>query len=178
MSSLTTLLPLVTCFALTVIGTSLGQDTKPKTQPSSVKVEKKPVDIVETAIESGNFETLVAALKAADLVKTLQGKGPFTVFAPSDDAFAKLPKETLDDLLKPENKKKLASILTYHVVAKELAAADVAKLKKITSVEGSELMITVKEGKVMVNKSYVVSTDIKCTNGVIHVIDAVLMLKK
>ncbi len=178
MKNLKSLLPLAVCLGLLTLGSSFAQETKTKLQTASAKTEKKPVDIVETAIEAGNFKTLVAALKAADLVKTLQGKGPFTVFAPSDEAFAKLPKGTLADLLKPENKKKLAGILTYHVAAKEIMAADVAKMKEIESVEGSELMIEVKDGKVMVNKSLVVATDIKCTNGVIHVIDAVLIPKE
>lgn len=178
MKNLKSLLSLSVCLGLLTLGTSFAQETKTKAPAGTVKTEKKPVDIVETAIEAGNFKTLVAALKAADLVKTLQGKGPFTVFAPSDEAFAKLPKGTLEDLLKPENKKKLAGILTYHVAAKEILAEDVAKMKEIKSVEGSELMIEVKDGKVMVNKSHVVATDVKCTNGVIHVIDAVLIPKE
>jgi len=132
-------------------------------------------DIVDTAVGAGSFNTLVAAVKAAGLVDTLKGPGPFTVFAPTDEAFAKLPKGTLDDLLKPENKAKLAGILTYHVVPGKVMAADVVKLKKAKTVQGSDIMITVKDGKVMVDKANVVKTDVMASNGVIHVIDAVMM---
>jgi transforming growth factor-beta-induced protein len=178
MKILQTLLPLVACIGMVTIGTSYGQVGQTKAKPASAKVEKKPLSIVETAIAAKDFKTLVTALKAAELVKTLEGKGPFTVFAPSDKAFAKLPKGTLEDLLKPANQKKLAGILTYHVVAKELMAADVTKMKEIMTVEGRELMVEVKDGKVMINNAQVVSTDIKCTNGVIHVIDTVLLPKE
>jgi uncharacterized surface protein with fasciclin (FAS1) repeats len=139
--------------------------------------KEKPKDIVDTAVAAGNFKTLAKALKAADLVETLKGKGPFTVFAPTDEAFGKLPKGTLDDLLKPENKKKLAGILTYHVVPGKVMAADVVKLSKAKTVQGSEVKITVKDGKVNVDDANVVKTDIKCKNGVIHVIDAVILPK-
>jgi uncharacterized surface protein with fasciclin (FAS1) repeats len=142
--------------------------------PSS---KDKPKDIVDTAVAAGDFKTLATALKSADLVKTLKGKGPFTVFAPTDEAFAKLPKGTVEDLLKPENKKKLAGILTYHVVPGNVLAADVIKLSKAKTVQGSEVTITVKDGKVMVDNANVTATDIKCTNGVIHVIDAVILPK-
>jgi uncharacterized surface protein with fasciclin (FAS1) repeats len=131
--------------------------------------------IVEVAVASEDFETLVAAVKAADLVDTLSGKGPFTVFAPTDDAFGKLPKSTLEDLLKPENKKKLAGILTYHVVAGKVMAADVVKLKNAKTVQGKNVRIRVKDGKVKINRANVVKTDIACKNGVIHVIDAVIL---
>ena len=136
-----------------------------------------PKDIVDTAVAAGSFKTLAAALKAADLVETLKGKGPFTVFAPTDDAFAKLPEGTVADLLKPENKKKLAGILTYHVVAGKVMAADVVKLTKAKTVQGSEVKIKVTDGKVMVDNANVVKTDIVCGNGVIHVIDAVILPK-
>jgi uncharacterized surface protein with fasciclin (FAS1) repeats len=132
-------------------------------------------DIVDTAVEAGSFKTLAAALTAADLVETLKGKGPFTVFAPTDEAFAKLPDGTLEGLLKPENKEKLVSILTYHVVAGKVMAADVVKLEKAKTVQGSEVGIEVKDGKVKVDDANVVKTDIECTNGVIHVIDAVIL---
>ena len=131
--------------------------------------------IVEVAAASDDFKTLVAAVKAADLVKTLSGEGPFTVFAPTDEAFAKLPKGTLETLLKPENKKKLAGILTYHVVAGKVMAADVVKLKNAKTVQGKNVRILVKDGKVMLNRANVVKTDIVCKNGVIHVIDAVIL---
>jgi uncharacterized surface protein with fasciclin (FAS1) repeats len=131
--------------------------------------------IVEVAVASEDFETLVAAVKAADLVETLSGEGPFTVFAPTDEAFGKLPKGTLEDLLKPENKKKLAGILTYHVVAGKVMAADVVKLKNAKTVQGQRVRIRVKDGNVMLNRAKVVKTDIPCKNGVIHVIDAVIL---
>ena len=138
---------------------------------------KATKDIVDTAVGAGDFKTLAAALKAADLVETLKGKGPFTVFAPTDEAFAKLPEGTVADLLKPENKEKLAGILTYHVVAGKVMAADVVKLTKAKTVQGSEVTITVKGGKVKVDNANVVKTDIQCGNGVIHVIDAVILPK-
>jgi uncharacterized surface protein with fasciclin (FAS1) repeats len=131
-------------------------------------------DIVAVATGAGNFTTLVTAIKAAGLAETLQGAGPFTVFAPTDEAFAKLPAGTLDDLLKPENKAKLAGILTYHVVPGKVMAADVRTMKTKT-VNGQEIDIQVNGGTVMVDKSTVIKTDIAATNGVIHVIDTVLM---
>lgn len=134
-------------------------------------------DIVDTAVAAGSFNTLAAALKAADLVETLKGTGPFTVFAPTDEAFAKLPAGTLDDLLKPENKAKLKGILTYHVISGKVMAADVVKLKSAKTVNGQNLTIVVKDGTVMVDKAKVTKTDIMCTNGVIHVIDAVVLPK-
>ena len=132
-------------------------------------------DIVETAVSAGSFKTLAAALKAAGLVETLKGKGPFTVFAPTDEAFAKLPAGTVENLLKPENRDKLKAILTYHVVAGKVMAADVVKLKTAKTVEGSSVKIATSGGKVMVDKANVVKTDIDASNGVIHVIDTVLM---
>jgi uncharacterized surface protein with fasciclin (FAS1) repeats len=134
-------------------------------------------DIVDTAVAAGSFKTLATALKAADLVGTLKGKGPFTVFAPTDDAFAKLPAGTLDDLLKPENKEKLKGILTYHVVSGKVLAADVVKLNSAKTVNGQTATIKVKDGTVMVDNAKVTKTDIMCTNGVIHVIDAVILPK-
>jgi transforming growth factor-beta-induced protein len=134
-------------------------------------------DIVDTAIAAGSFNTLAKALTAAGLVETLKGKGPFTVFAPTDEAFAKLPAGTLEDLLKPENKEKLKGILTYHVVAGKVMAKDVTKLKAAKTVNGQELKITVMDGTVMVDNAKVTKTDIMCSNGVIHVIDTVLLPK-
>lgn len=136
-----------------------------------------PKDLVDTAVAAGSFKTLVAALKAADLVETLKGTGPFTVFAPTDEAFSKLPEGTVDDLLKPENKAKLVGILTYHVVAGKVMAADVVNLRSAKTVQGSEVTIKVEDGKVMVDNAKVVKTDILCGNGVIHVIDAVILPK-
>ncbi|MBN2108985.1 MAG: fasciclin domain-containing protein [Deltaproteobacteria bacterium] len=134
-------------------------------------------DIVDTAIAAGSFATLAKALTAAGLVDTLKSKGPFTVFAPTDEAFAKLPAGTLDDLLKPENKEKLKGILTYHVVSGEVMAKDVIKMKTAQTVNGQLLKITVADGAVMVDNAKVTKTDIKCSNGVIHVIDAVVLPK-
>jgi len=132
-------------------------------------------DIVDTAVGAGSFKTLAAALKAADLVDTLKGKGPFTVFAPTDEAFAKLPAGTVETLLKPENKAKLAGILTYHVVAGKVEAKDAVKLKSAKTVNGASFKITAGKDGVMVDKAKVVKTDIGCSNGVIHVIDAVIL---
>lgn len=132
--------------------------------------------IVETAIENGSFDTLVAAVKAADLVATLSGAGPFTVLAPTDDAFAKLPAGTVESLVKPENKAKLAAILTYHVVAGLVPAATVVTLTEADTVQGSKITIEVKDGSVMLNgDTKVIITDVHCSNGVIHAIDTVLM---
>jgi uncharacterized surface protein with fasciclin (FAS1) repeats len=132
-------------------------------------------DIVDTAVAAGGFETLAAALTAGELIDTLKSEGPFTVFAPTDEAFAKLPAGTLDSLLKPENKDQLVGILTYHVVAGKVMAADVVKLSSATTVNGADVSIEVKDGSVYVNDAKVTSTDIKASNGVIHVIDTVLI---
>lgn len=141
---------------------------------AAARTEAQGKDIVDTAVAAGSFKTLAQALTAADLVATLKGPGPFTVFAPTDEAFAKLPKGTLETLLKPENKEKLRRILTYHVVAGNVMAADVVKLTSAKAVSGDTLAIKT-TGGVMVNNSKVVKTDIKTTNGVIHVIDTVLI---
>jgi len=134
-------------------------------------------DIVDTAVAAGSFTTLVAAVTAAGLVDTLKGEGPFTVFAPSDDAFAKLPAGTVDDLVKPENKDKLSAILTLHVLAGKVLAADIAgKTLTPASVNGEVLSVEGTDG-VTVNGAKVVSADIECKNGVIHVIDTVLLPK-
>jgi uncharacterized surface protein with fasciclin (FAS1) repeats len=132
-------------------------------------------DIVDTAVSAGSFKTLVAAVKAAGLVDTLKGPGPFTVFAPTDAAFAKLPAGTVEDLLKPENRSKLVAILTYHVVAGKVLAEDVVNLHEAKTVNGQELTIRAEMGSVMVDNAKVVNADIVCTNGVIHAIDAVLL---
>lgn len=135
-------------------------------------------DLVDTAVKAGTFKTLAAALGAADLVETLKGKGPFTVLAPSDEAFAKLPKGTVEDLLKPENKEKLKAILLLHVVPGSVTAADVVKLKEAKTAGGAKLAISTDKGvKVGTSKgmSNVTKTDIKASNGVIHVIDAVIL---
>ena len=137
----------------------------------------KAADIVDTAASNGSFNTLVAAVKAAGLVGTLKGDGPYTVFAPTDEAFAKLPAGTVESLLKPENKDKLVAVLTYHVVAGKVTAADVVKLEKAKTVQGSPIKISVKGDTVMINEAKVVKTDIQCSNGVIHVIDSVILPK-
>ena len=133
-------------------------------------------DIVAVASGAGSFNTLVTAVKAAGLVETLQGKGPFTVFAPTDEAFAKLPAGTVESLLKPENKEKLVAILTYHVVTGKVMAADV-KSMAVKTVNGKELDIKVTDGTVTVNNAKVIKTDVAASNGVIHVIDTVLLPK-
>ena len=131
-------------------------------------------DIVDTAIQAGKFSTLATALTAAGLVQTLKGDGPFTVFAPTDEAFAKVPQETLRELLKPENKDKLIAVLTYHVVAGKIMARDVVNVNTATTVQGQSIKIDAKDG-VKINSAKVITADIEATNGVIHVIDAVLM---
>ena len=131
-------------------------------------------DIVDTAM-AGKFNTLVTAVKAAGLVDTLKGPGPFTVFAPTDEAFAKLPAGALEDLLKPENKAKLQSVLTYHVVPGKVMSRDVVKLDSAKTAEGSTIRIKATESGVMVNDAHVVKVDIAASNGVIHVIDKVIL---
>ena len=132
-------------------------------------------DIVDTAVAAGSFQTLAKALQAADLVGTLKGAGPFTVFAPTDEAFSKLPAGTIENLLRPENKDKLRAILTYHVVAGKVMAADVVKLTSAKTVNGQAVKITHAGGVVKVNNAQVVKTDIAASNGVIHVIDTVIL---
>lgn len=134
-------------------------------------------DIVDTAVAAGSFKTLAAALQAAGLVDTLKGKGPFTVFAPTDEAFAKLPPGTVEDLLKPENKQKLVSILTYHVVPGKVLASQVTKMNSAKTVNGESLTIKAEDRTVMVDNAKVTKTDILCSNGVIHVIDSVVLPK-
>ncbi len=136
-------------------------------------MEKK--DIVDTAIAAGDFKTLATALQAAGLVDTLKGSGPFTVFAPTDEAFAKLPPGTVENLLKPENHDKLVAVLTYHVVPGKVMARDVVKLHEAKTVNGEKVKIMTEGGKVMVDDANVIKTDIDCSNGVIHVIDSVIL---
>ena len=153
-----TSLAVVAC--LTMVAPARGQQNK---------------DIVDTAVAAGSFKTLAKALAAADLVGTLRGPGPFTVFAPTDEAFAKLPAGTLDNLLKPENKAMLVRVLTYHVVPGKVMAADVVKINSAKAVSGDALNIKVSAGNVTVDQARVVKTDIAASNGVIHVIDHVLL---
>ncbi len=144
--------------------------------PPSMTAEA-PKDIVDIAVADGRFTTLVAAVQAAGLVDTLKGEGPFTVFAPTDEAFAKLPAGTLDTLLKPENKQQLTNILLYHVVPGRVLAEDVVKLSEAETALGQKVTIKVEDGKVFIDNAQVILTDIKTTNGVIHVIDTVILPK-
>ena len=153
------------------VATAQNAPTKVTTTATTAAASK---NIVETAVAAGSFKTLVAAVQAAGLAETLSG-GNFTVFAPTDEAFAKLPAGTLEMLLKPENKAKLASILTYHVVPGKVMAADVVKLKNAGTVQGQRVDISVNGGTVTVDGAKVVTTDIACSNGVIHVIDSVIL---
>ena len=141
------------------------------------ETDAKKMDIIDTAVGPGMTEvtTVVAAIKAADLVDTIKGPGPFTVFAPTNDAFNKLPKGTVEDLLKPENKEKLKSILTYHVHSGDAIRAKDVKTMKLTTVNGKDLKVNVQGENVMINDAKVIKTDVICTNGVIHWIDTVLM---
>lgn len=153
---------LVAAFAIAVAG-----------QASAGSMKK---DIVDTAAGDGRFETLVAAVQAADLVDTLKSDGPFTVFAPTDEAFAKLPAGTVEDLLKPENKEKLRAVLTYHVVSGKVMSADIAgKKTAVETVQGSNLSVDATDGAVMVDQAKVIIADIETSNGVIHVIDTVVL---
>jgi uncharacterized surface protein with fasciclin (FAS1) repeats len=144
----------------------------------SVNARAAEEDIVDTAVAAGQFKTLAAALGAAGLVDTLKGPGPFTVFAPTDEAFARLPAGTVENLLKPENKDQLIAILTYHVVPGRVMAADVVKLKEAKTVNGKMLDIKTKGDAVMINDAKVTATDIEASNGVIHVINMVILPPK
>ncbi|MEM7009080.1 MAG: fasciclin domain-containing protein [Thermodesulfobacteriota bacterium] len=135
----------------------------------------KNKDIVDTAVGAGSFTTLVAAVQAAGLEETLRGEGPYTVFAPTDEAFAALPEGTVENLLKPENKEQLVAILTYHVVPGKVTSADVVKVTEAKSVNGKGIPIAVNDGKVKVDNATVVTADVMASNGVIHVIDAVII---
>src|SRR5687768_12261581 len=156
-------------FALVCLATVLAFSIPARAENAGGK------DIVDTAVSAGSFKTLVAAVKAAGLVDTLKGSGPFTVFAPTDEAFAKLPAGTVEELLKPENKDKLTAILTYHVVPAKAMAKDVAGMSSAKTVNGKKLNLKVDDDKVVVNEAIVTKTDIETSNGVIHAIDAVLM---
>lgn len=162
---------IVSAAAAIALALSLSLGTLARPKPA------QPKDIVDTAVAAGSFKTLAAALQAAGLIDTLKSKGPFTVFAPTDEAFAKLPAGTVEDLLKPENKAKLVAILTYHVVPGKVLATQVTKMTSAKTVNGEFLAIVVKDGSVMVDNAKVIQTDILCSNGVIHVIDSVLMPK-
>lgn len=155
--------------ALMALALTLGITGSAKAESMSDK------DIVEVAASAGSFKTLVAAVQAAGLVDVLKGDGPLTVFAPTDAAFAKLPAGTVENLLKPENKDKLISVLTYHVVPGRVTAGEVVKLSSAKTVNGRALRINAKDGKVMVDNARVTTTDIVASNGIIHVIDSVVL---
>jgi uncharacterized surface protein with fasciclin (FAS1) repeats len=165
MTSRVTGIASVAAVVLTVVGLAIG----------GAFARASSQDIVETAVGAGQFKTLAAALTAADLVETLKGPGPFTVFAPTDEAFAKLPAGTVENLLKPENKAKLVAILTYHVVPGALKAEQVTKVSEAKTVNGAMVKVSTEDGKVMINDATVVKADIEASNGVIHVIDKVIL---
>jgi uncharacterized surface protein with fasciclin (FAS1) repeats len=152
-------------------------DTPVKAETPAAPAEA-PKDVVDIAIGSADHTTLVAAVKAAGLVETLKGAGPFTVFAPTNAAFNALPAGTVDNLLKPESKADLTAILTYHVVAGSVKAADLTDGQKVKTLQGQDLTVTIKDGKVMINGANVTAADLTGSNGVVHVIDAVVMPKK
>ena len=185
-------LALMAVLALGAVAAGCGEDEKSDSKSTSTatasedSMEKDAMEedamaaeknIVETAQATPDLSTLVAAVTAADLGETLSGDGPFTVFAPTNAAFEALPAGTLDDLLKPENKDKLASILTYHVVASEAMSTDLSDGQKIKTVNGEELTVSIKGDKVMIDGATVAQADIKTSNGVVHVIDAVMLPK-
>ena len=169
---------------ITLVACNDGETKVSETPPEVVTEEKMAPaevpakDIVDIAIGSTDHTTLVAAVTAAGLVETLKGAGPFTVFAPTNAAFSALPAGTVDGLLKPESKAALTNILTYHVVAGSVKAADLKDGQKVKTLQGEELTVTIKKGKVMINGANVTAADLTGSNGVVHVIDAVLMPKK
>jgi uncharacterized surface protein with fasciclin (FAS1) repeats len=163
-------------FAVVALALSVGVFSQACSDDDNTVMAPEPtLDIVDTAVGAGSFNTLVTAVQAAGLVETLKGDGPFTVFAPTDDAFAKLPSGTVESLLLPENRDQLVSILTYHVVAGEVLAEDVVNLSSAATVQGSSVAIRVENGAVRIDEATVVQTDILTSNGVIHVIDSVIL---
>jgi len=156
----------LTVAAVTAMGLAIG------VMSARAAAEK---DIIDTAVSAGQFKTLAKALNAAGLVNTLKGPGPFTVFAPTDEAFAKLPPGTIEALLKKENKDQLTAILTYHVVPGEVMAAEVVTLKKAKTVNGKTVRVVMSDGNVMINNAKVTVTDVPASNGVIHIIDSVML---
>ena len=142
---------------------------------SVAKADGHMADLVDTALAADQFNTLATALEAADLVETLKGEGPFTVFAPTDEAFKKIDPATLNDLLKPENKDKLTAILTYHVLSGKVMSSDIKGDMEAATVNGKNISIKLMNGKVMINAATVIGADVKATNGVIHIIDTVLL---
>ncbi len=178
--SIKTLSVLVVAGGLLVLGAPAAHaQCGSKTDCGSKGVENvgNPGTIVEVASKNGSFNTLVAAVKAAGLAEVLSGEGPFTVFAPTDEAFAKLPAGTVENLLEPENKDQLIAILTYHVVPGKVTSGDVVKLKSAKTVQGGAVTITIADGKVQIDGATVVAADVAASNGVIHVIDQVILPK-
>ncbi len=164
----------VSAMAVLAAGSGLA-DAGGKKSKEKAEVKTTEMTVVEIAAGNEDFSTLVAAVQAAGLVETLSGEGPFTVFAPTNEAFAKLPEGTVESLLLPENKDTLIAILTYHVVAGNVMAKDVVKLESAKTVQGGDVTVTVKEGTVMIDSATVIKADIKAKNGVIHVIDTVIL---
>jgi uncharacterized surface protein with fasciclin (FAS1) repeats len=158
-------------------GEAATQEPATSDSPPAAATEQASSNILETAAAAGSFTTLAAAINAAGLTETLSGPGPFTVFAPTDDAFAKLPAGTVENLLKPENKDKLVGVLTYHVVPGSVMAKDVVTSAKLKSVQGQELTVRVDGSAVSIDGASVIKTDIAASNGVIHVIDSVVLPK-
>jgi uncharacterized surface protein with fasciclin (FAS1) repeats len=158
-------------------GEAATQEPATSDSAANPPTQQASSNILETAAAAGSFTTLAAAIDAAGLEATLSGPGPFTVFAPTDDAFAKLPPGTVDDLLKPENKEKLVAVLTYHVVPGNVMAKDVVSSPKLKSVQGQELTVRVEGSAVSIDGASVIQTDIAASNGVIHVIDSVVLPK-
>jgi len=166
---------ITTLLSLALFGCAKDAPDASNTTAAEAAAAATSPDIVAVAASAGQFNTLVAALKAGGLVETLQGPGPFTVFAPTDEAFAKLPAGTLDSLLMPENKDQLVSILTYHVVAGKVTADEVVKLDSAVTVQGESVTISTSDSGVSVNDANVIKADVMASNGVIHVIDTVLI---
>lgn len=169
---------LMACDAST---TSTAESTEEDTTYEEIEIEESSMEaeetVVDIAVGSSDHTTLVAALSAANLVETLNGNGPFTVFAPTNAAFEKLPAGTVDNLVKPENKEKLSGILTYHVVSGNVKASDLSDGQVVKTINGQELKVTIKDGTVMINGAKVTAADLKGSNGVVHVVDSVLMPK-
>ena len=165
-------------FGTLMLGVAACSNSMKPTEAMQPAAMAKPADIVDTAVSAGQFNTLVTAVKAAGLVDTLKSPGPLTVFAPTDAAFAKLPAGTVDALLKPENKAKLVAILTYHVVPGDIMSSDIAgKRMSVKTVQGQNLTVDATSSPVMVNNAKVIKADVVASNGVIHVIDTVLLPK-
>ena len=160
---------------LTLVAAAAVLTASPAVAQDVAYAKGTDMDIVDVAVSAGSFETLVAAVKAAGLVEVLKSDGPFTVFAPTDDAFKALPEGTVTELLKPENKDKLIAILTYHVVPGKVTAADVVELTSVKTVQGQKVSIKTTDKSVMIDGARVLKTDIPASNGVIHVIDAVII---